>query len=172
MSTPVVLFILLIIFILGYNIVWIYHKLWNGRDIHQEYKDRQQKLFKLQEERDRLTTELAERRLEASRKKVENTLDTARAEERRKYYQTDMTFLPNTLYDEYQSYLRSSKWRNLRKKAIKRDGHRCTHCGYIGKLDVHHVHYAGIFEMDFSLDQLIAVCKECHADIHKELKEK
>lgn len=98
-------------------------------------------------------------------------IDTQRAKDKLTYYKTPMTSVPVELYDEYNSYLRSAVWRTLRKTVIKRDNHRCTECGYIGDLEVHHEHYRGIFEMEFTSDQLTTLCNMCHRARHIKLKE-
>ena len=93
-----------------------------------------------------------------------------RVKDREVYYETDMTAVPDDLRLEYRQYLKGLTWKNLRNLAIKRDNHRCTECGYIGFLEVHHTSYKGIYEMDFELSQLVTLCDLCHADEHKRLK--
>jgi len=160
-KTIIMAFILMFIF---YALVWIYYKLFSDRNIFKEYRLRELEEARQAAKPQELTVE--------EDMAIATMLDNARAIERVKYYLTDMTALPNTLYDEYQQYLRSRKWKNLRHQAIKRDNFRCTGCGYIGVLEVHHTHYKGVFEMEFSVDQLISVCHECHEDIHTKLRSK
>ena len=75
--------------------------------------------------------------------------------------------VPVELYENYRVYLKSDVWRELRQQRFRLDGHRCTRCGYIGTdKQVHHTHYEGIKDMDFSLDQLETVCTYCHKRIH------
>jgi hypothetical protein len=81
---------------------------------------------------------------------------------------TDMTTVPADMLLAYRRYLKSEPWYVLRRIVLKRDGHRCTRCGYIGNLQVHHTDYRGIYEnFNFSIDQLESVCYECHRDVHK-----
>ena len=76
------------------------------------------------------------------------------------------TKVPFELHGAYREYLKSDEWYELRKLVIKRDSHRCTRCGYIGNLQVHHTNYSGIETMSFTIDQLETVCTICHANIH------
>ena len=78
----------------------------------------------------------------------------------------DYSRVSREYYEAYRLYLRSEPWRVLRKLTLKRDGHRCTRCGYIGNLQVHHTNYSGIETMSFTIDQLETVCTICHANIH------
>lgn len=81
---------------------------------------------------------------------------------------TSQTSVPEDMYLEYRAYLKSPEWYALRKLALKRDSHRCTRCGYIGNLQVHHTNYTGIYEnFDFSIDQLESICRDCHRDVHQ-----
>lgn len=82
------------------------------------------------------------------------------------YIPIDILRVPPELFTAYREYLQSSEWHSLRQSAKKRDRFRCTRCGYIGNLQVHHIHYNGIYTMEFTLDQLETVCKECHNSIH------
>lgn len=95
--------------------------------------------------------------------------ESIRDQEKRLYEQTSMISVPVYLRHEYREYLQSPEWNRLRKSTLKRDGYRCTHCGYIGPLQVHHTIYTGIFEMSFTEDQLISLCNDCHAAEHKRL---
>ena len=163
-QTLLVGFILLIVV---YHIVWVYFKLRYNRNIYKEYLTRQL-LDGPQDNIDAPEHTNSEQEINDIRK----ALDCYREEQRTLYYLTDMVSIPEILYDEYQVFLRSGHWKSLRRVTINRDGHRCTKCGYIGALQVHHVHYRGIFEMSFSVDQLITLCEECHKDEHIRLKDK
>ena len=87
------------------------------------------------------------------------------------WLQTDMTRVPKDCYKTYREYLQSAEWDALRELALKRDLHRCQHCGYIGnKLQVHHLSYDGIYTMDFHVDQLQSLCSICHKEVHSKMR--
>ena len=61
-------------------------------------------------------------------------------------------------------------WRGLNKEAKIRDNHMCGVCGYEENLDVHHiVPWARVQE--HKLDNLITLCKDCHKEMHKLIRE-
>jgi len=58
-------------------------------------------------------------------------------------------------------------------QAIERDFYRCVKCGEpnVEKLIVHHIDESrklGIDKMNNNLDNLMTLCKPCHARIHKQ----
>jgi 5-methylcytosine-specific restriction endonuclease McrA len=67
--------------------------------------------------------------------------------------------------DDYAMYLRSPAWRHLRKKAFKRDQHKCRACGDPAQ-QVHHICYPKILGQE-KLSWLYAVCAPCHERIHE-----
>lgn len=60
----------------------------------------------------------------------------------------------------YSEYIKSKKWKELRRKAYKRSSNKCEFCEKKAYA-VHHVKYPKRFEED-NLDNLIVVCKKCH----------
>lgn len=82
------------------------------------------------------------------------------------YLDTHIDHVPKRLYDEYQEYLEGPIWPTLRLECLDRDDHMCQVCGTTNNLQVHHIHYDGIYEMTFTLDQLLTVCRSCHEEIH------
>ena len=67
-------------------------------------------------------------------------------------------------YREYQEYLRSPEWRELREIVLNLAQNTCERCGRASlNLQVHHVHYDTLFEEDPTTD-LEALCHECHKD--------
>lgn len=63
----------------------------------------------------------------------------------------------------YRSYLLSSAWREKRMVVLARDRGRCV-CGAVAS-DVHHKTYDRIFNEQ--LEDLLAVCRPCHDEIHE-----
>lgn len=69
-------------------------------------------------------------------------------------------------YREYQKYLETPHWRNLRKQAFERDGHKCTSCGSPKRLEGHHLHYRSDFTR-CTVDDVQTLCGECHKAHHR-----
>lgn len=69
---------------------------------------------------------------------------------------------------EYRDYIRSKTWKDKRKEVLKRDGHKCCHCGSLyGDLQIHHVTYIRLgAEL---LEDLLTLCDACHVKEHKRL---
>lgn len=61
-------------------------------------------------------------------------------------------------------YLKSEHWKTLRGKKLELNP-SCEICGKIGVMDVHHVNYRQLF--DVQLTDLLTVCRKCHDGIHK-----
>lgn len=51
-----------------------------------------------------------------------------------------------------------------RKAALQRAGNKCQKCGSGGALDVHHLVYRRYRERP---EDLIAVCRTCHEELHR-----
>lgn len=64
--------------------------------------------------------------------------------------------------ENYERYLQSNEWKQLRNYVIERDGRRCNICGNYADLCVHHLWYP---EQD-TPDNLVTLCRRCHSDIH------
>ncbi|MBO7714614.1 MAG: HNH endonuclease [Methanobrevibacter sp.] len=64
--------------------------------------------------------------------------------------------------ENYEKYLQSEEWRQLRKYVIERDDKKCWICGGAENLCVHHLWYP---EED-TPDNLVTLCKRCHSDLH------
>src|SRR5262245_29215896 len=54
-------------------------------------------------------------------------------------------------------------WKAIKAAVLTRAGWRCQACGAGGRLDVHHVVKRAQGGSDFDLDQLVALCRRCHA---------
>jgi 5-methylcytosine-specific restriction endonuclease McrA len=67
-------------------------------------------------------------------------------------------------YEEYQSYLKSPLWLNLRNRVLARAQDQCEGCGRWPATEVHHLTYAHVGQ-EF-LWELRAVCRDCHDRLH------
>jgi hypothetical protein len=66
--------------------------------------------------------------------------------------------------EEYEAYLQSKTWKELRRKVLKRDGFMCRGCR--GRaVAVHHRRYPRVLGEE-RLEWLYAICEECHLKIH------
>lgn len=76
-------------------------------------------------------------------------------------------------WDEYNKYLRSISWMELRDEAIKRDNYRCQHCGAALTLQnahAHHLSYEGYNTSGHStLDEITTLCRDCHRKAHRDV---
>jgi 5-methylcytosine-specific restriction endonuclease McrA len=57
-------------------------------------------------------------------------------------------------------------YRNLRQQILRRDNWRCQTCGTMSNLEVHHRQFRS-HSGDDSDQNLITLCSECHASIHR-----
>lgn len=73
----------------------------------------------------------------------------------------------NKISIEYQTYLQSEKWQNIRQAVLKRDNFRCRLCGSNYNLQVHHINGRYRFKEETALHSLITLCDRCHETIHK-----
>ncbi len=64
----------------------------------------------------------------------------------------------------YDEYMDSKEWEELRELASKRANKRCEFCTAPGH-SVHHVKYPKSFSED-ELDNVVVVCKKCHELSH------
>jgi hypothetical protein len=55
------------------------------------------------------------------------------------------------------------EWNAIKTAILTRAGWRCQACGAGGRLDVHHIVKRAQGGSDFDLDQLVALCRRCHA---------
>ena len=66
---------------------------------------------------------------------------------------------------EYQAYLQSPKWQQIRQVVMMRDGGRCQTCGREAT-QVHHRRYDKRTMEGETTEWLIALCGGCHRAIH------
>lgn len=71
-----------------------------------------------------------------------------------------------TTKEQYQVYLQSDHWRNLRAAALARDHGRCRKCGTRFRLEVHHIIYRFPWTATV-LEDLMTVCELHHRKIHQ-----
>lgn len=65
---------------------------------------------------------------------------------------------------EYEIYIQSPTWKELRRKVLVRANHTCEGCGKARATDAHHLTYER-FRQEMLFD-LVAVCRACHEQIH------
>lgn len=66
---------------------------------------------------------------------------------------------------EYEEYLRSDSWREIRKRVIAKTNGLCEICKEMPVEEVHHITYKRIGSE--VLEDLLGVCSICHKIIHK-----
>lgn len=73
---------------------------------------------------------------------------------------------------EYNRYLHSQHWHDMRKKVLQRDGDMCQACLKNKATQVHHLSYALYTQLGKSAAfELVAICYHCHRAIHPQLAE-
>lgn len=65
----------------------------------------------------------------------------------------------------FNKYLESDSWRQRRSRVMKRASGQCEGCQTKPATQVHHLTYDHVFE-EF-LFELVAICDECHARLHR-----
>jgi 5-methylcytosine-specific restriction endonuclease McrA len=68
-------------------------------------------------------------------------------------------------WPRYREYLQGDVWRAKRARVLERAGGLCEGCREQPATQVHHLHYRRVF--DELLFDLVAVCDECHAKLHR-----
>ena len=66
----------------------------------------------------------------------------------------------------YRAYLKSGAWRAKRRLALERCDNICESCALQRAVHVHHLTYARIFKEN--LEDLLAVCLDCHDSFYPE----
>ncbi len=77
-----------------------------------------------------------------------------------------------SIYENYSNFIRSNAWRSKRKKflASKLFTGCCWICGSKNRIQVHHKTYVRIGKE--KLNDLVALCENCHNELHDKLSEK
>jgi hypothetical protein len=61
-------------------------------------------------------------------------------------------------------YLKSEHWHELRSRALETHGRKCHNCSATRKLDVHHIRYSSIYDVEVTDLQIL--CRTCHDKAH------
>lgn len=69
---------------------------------------------------------------------------------------------------EYQQYLQSNHWLQLRAKKLKQSKKRCGICLSPHRLEIHHLTYRNIYDVETA--DLRVLCHDCH-DLYHKLKD-
>jgi len=64
------------------------------------------------------------------------------------------------LSKEYNKYMHSKKWQELRQEVFARDGSHCVLCGSYKRIQCHHNDYRHFGNE--RLDELTTLCASCH----------
>lgn len=79
---------------------------------------------------------------------------------------------PGRTYDpkkmDYQDYLHTPEWMEIRQMAFTRDGYKCTKCGRSDNLQAHHLNYRR--RGHEKVKDLTTLCASCHAAEHGKRK--
>ena len=66
----------------------------------------------------------------------------------------------------YNDYLKSEEWKQLRELAFKKYGKICSNCStFEGIFCVHHLRYRNLH--DVTLEDLMILCEDCHNEFHR-----
>lgn len=89
------------------------------------------------------------------------------AEERKR---TEVDNFKGTMREWYREvYLKSEHWHDLRWKKLNSMNRKCEKCGRVKRLDVHHLDYRNIYDVE--LTDLQVLCRRCHTlEHHPELR--
>lgn len=72
----------------------------------------------------------------------------------------------------YSEWMQTDKWKTIAAGAKKKSGYKCEVCGSAYNLCVHHTTYENLCREDKHSEDLVVVCRNCHANIHeKDLKD-
>ena len=65
---------------------------------------------------------------------------------------------------DYQAYICSKHWREVKEAALKRTGYKCQICSSKERLHVHHNNYENMFHEGET--DVIVLCQKCHSLFH------
>jgi hypothetical protein len=80
---------------------------------------------------------------------------------------------PKTQKEDYDEYINSDEWKEKREAIFELKGKRCSICGTsFGIIDCHHLNYDHFkHEEENEYDDVIPLCRDCHAELHNFMKE-
>lgn len=84
-------------------------------------------------------------------------------------FHPDLIARQKTYKERYYEYLQSPEWDFLRKAKLREADHRCQLCNASKTLHVHHRTYDNVFHE--RLQDLIALCEDCHEKFHSVVKD-
>lgn len=75
--------------------------------------------------------------------------------------------------DEIEKFYKTTIWKKLRLEVLEKNNYDCEHCKSKGEANkantVHHIkHLKQCPELALDKSNLMAVCKECHNELHPE----
>jgi len=82
-------------------------------------------------------------------------------------YSLQDNFLDRLRDMDYATFLKTSYWRAIKEYCHKRAYSECEACGSKDNIEVHHMTYKHARRELFYLDDLIVLCRRCHAEAHK-----
>lgn len=68
----------------------------------------------------------------------------------------------------YKDFVRTIYWKSIVMRRKWMDNFKCTRCGSSDNLCVHHLTYVHHGDERHHFEDLITVCKDCHAQLHKD----
>jgi len=69
-------------------------------------------------------------------------------------------------YRTYEQYLAHPKFKRVRAMAFERACGLCEICGKHAAIDIHHVKYPPWGTFETNADNLLALCRRCHCQVH------
>ena len=66
---------------------------------------------------------------------------------------------------EYQEYLKTPEWAELRKRVLRHYGDKCMVCGSVWNNQVHHIRYANV-RGEEGMEDFKVLCWKCHKKEH------
>jgi hypothetical protein len=67
----------------------------------------------------------------------------------------------------YAAFLETDYWKMVRLVVINRDGGKCACCGSDESIQVHHKTYENHLNEHNHFEDLVTLCRKCHAKMHK-----
>lgn len=73
----------------------------------------------------------------------------------------------NKKYIPYDIQLSDKRWIKRRNEVLQIKGKRCSVCGTIKNLHVHHIRYLpNKYAWEYKMKDLVVLCKDCHQKAH------